>query len=344
MVRIFFILVILIFLSCSQREIDEKSIYEIAEMKITNIDKDDIVDKINELTKNIDSNRKLPESLVKRGLYFTKLRKYDKAKNDLFSALKIDSTFVGPYFGLGLVLLDKGMYEQYMLKSSNKLMDNDSTEYKKLYERARLYFTKAIRRDSTLDNVFAYRALSNDLLNNYNSALLDYKEAIKINERIDYYVDRALLFFKLDSIEKANNDFRSAIALTEKKSDLYFLKAFTNSEHGNINEAIKDYTWLIENDSLEDYSHYLERANLYKRIDSNFLALKDLKTISKIDPSINFQNFDIAGIYAEMGYNDSALVYIRKAHIFGGNEKEEFIKDERFRNIIKYQEFIAIFD
>lgn len=339
MVKVASLLIVCVLFSCSQNVNDKRSVYEVAE---ENINKKEIAEMISVLTAEMSLSNKRTDLLVKRGLYYCKLRKYEEAIYDFHEAIKLDSTYNEAYFGLGFVFLNKGIYEQFM---PDKSINSDSILSRSMYENALSYFNTVINNDDNISPVvFAQRGLCNEMLNEYDAALSDYGKAIKIGGQVNHYLARALLFFKVDSVEKGNDDFESAIEISDKKLDLYFLKAFTNAEHGNAHEAIEDYTWLIKNDSSQGYSHYYERAKLYEILDSNLLALKDLKAISKIDSSITFHNFEIAALYAKINYFDSSYVYIKKAHVLDNIEKRNFLDDIRFKKIIDNKQFNAIFN
>ena len=107
-------------------------------------------------------------------------------------------------------------------------------------------YTEGIRKDPNNDNAYYNRGLEKHRLEDYQGALADYNEAIRINPSdsasADYYLNRGLTKRELGDKQGAKTDYEKAIAL-ERKNDSISSDSLRNlgiveSELGNKQAAI----------------------------------------------------------------------------------------------------------
>jgi len=123
------------------------------------------------------------------------------------------------------------------------------------YDLAIEYFSKAIKCDPRLTEVYYLRGSSNSQLKKYDKALKDFSTYLEYNpEAHRTYFERGFAYYSLAQMDSAVIDFSTAISLSPKESEYYYWRALVNYEAGNMVEARKDFQIAADlghKDSLE---------------------------------------------------------------------------------------------
>ncbi len=133
------------------------------------------------------------------------------------------------YLDEGIALINEGKFEEAIEKI------NKSIEIKRDFEIS--YF---------------YRAVAYQYLERWDEAMLDYTEAIKLNDKMtDAYYNRARIILtrkdiKNPKIENAISDLEIALKLDSKFIDALYAMAAAKKKVGEYEDAIKYLDELIE--------------------------------------------------------------------------------------------------
>jgi len=132
------------------------------------------------------------------------------------------------------------------------------------------------------------------------TAIAEYTRLIELdNTDADAYYQRGRIYYDDEDWENAIADFNMAIEYDHPQTDLvYFYRGFANSEFGNYDQAISDYTRSISLDTdceNECWIDYNNRGVTYERSGDLDAALADYDTAVDLNP-----NYALA--YSNRGY------------------------------------------
>jgi len=118
------------------------------------------------------------------------------------------------------------------------------------YEKSVNELTKALSYEQSAD-VYFNRALSHEKLENFDKAIGDYTEAVKLNKRFsDAYFNRAALYQQKKQFDKAIKDYGRVIKLNPKDDIAYYNRGILYVEAGNKDKAIEDFEKAMEIDKI----------------------------------------------------------------------------------------------
>lgn len=155
-----------------------------------------------------------------RGDAFVQLQEYDNANADYERALEYNPRYESAYFGLAALADSRGRTAELELYQTMALGMLE-------FERGNLseaigYFTDVLVLDNTSRTAaYAYynRALSFHTLEDFESAIEDYTEAIALYpEMHDAYLGRGIAYRNTDDIAAAGSDFVNRIEIVENDS------------------------------------------------------------------------------------------------------------------------------
>lgn len=232
---------------------------------------------------------------------------------------------------------------------------------KRDFEGAKTDFSKVIKLDNSLADAFYRRGRSNYELREYNEAVKDFIEAKRLNknklhdegyyylglgnkaqgflnEAIDSFTkafklrkdytdalyERGLTYSKQKKYAQAIHDYSKAIQLKPKNYIIYEQRADSEMKVGQIKEAIKDYTFLIENCNspfLGEYNY--ARGIAYFKLKKYSKAIIDLVKAAELYKP-NCSNYSDRDIFLYRGiakYNlkqtaDAAKDFARTINTF----------------------------
>ncbi|MBF0456481.1 MAG: protein kinase [Nitrospirae bacterium] len=149
------------------------------------------------------------------------------------------------------------------------------------------------------DESFNDRGLAYLELKQYNNAVSDFGEAIKINPgQYLYYMNRALANNKRNFYADAIADFRRALDLNPQDMDnrytIYVEKADAHFNGKEYQHAIAEYTNAIKTYPARDFP-YTSRGFLYQLTDNCEAAISDFSRAIEISPKDGF-NYRLRGI------------------------------------------------
>jgi hypothetical protein len=101
---------------------------------------------------------------------------------------------------------------------------------------------------------------------NYESAIVDFSNAILLKPHVEYHQQRAIAYAKLGMLEEAIQDFTSAISMDPKSAVLYYNRGTAFAKRSSFPEAVADLTKAISLSTVPNADHYMNRGNALKKL------------------------------------------------------------------------------
>lgn len=120
------------------------------------------------------------------------------------------------------------------------------------YQDALEKITQSIELKNDWEISYFYRAATNQALENYDEAILDYTKALELNEKMtDAYYNRAKILLSRKDIEnpdinRAIKDLEKALELDPNFADAMYALAAAQKKIGNYQESLKNLDKVIE--------------------------------------------------------------------------------------------------
>jgi len=201
---------------------------------------------------------------INRADAFRAKKDYDKAISDYTKAIMLDSNNVERYISDNAELyIEKGRMNYDQKKYDNSV--SDYMEAIKLRPHDSLFFIRGRilseigRYDGVIDNYneaigynpenvefYINRALAFRAKKDYNGAVSDYTNAIKLSRRETLFFDRGRLFSEMDKLDNAILDYNEAIKLNPRNANYYLSRAQAFRTKKNYYNAVSDYGKAIE--------------------------------------------------------------------------------------------------
>ena len=175
------------------------------------------------------------------------------------------------------------------------------------YEQAIVDFTEAIRLDPKYAVAYNGRGNACAELGDYERAIADYTEAIRLDP--DYavaYNNRGYAYDELGDYERAIADYTEAIRLDPDDAVIYRNRGNTYNRLKDYEQAIVDFTEAIRLDP-DDAVVYKNRGNAYYELRDYERAIADYTEAIRIDPDyvVAYNNRGYA--YNELGDYERAI-------------------------------------
>lgn len=194
-----------------------------------------------------------------RGLTYLIIQKEEEAEKDLSHVVENHPESHAAMFGMGVIAMRNGDYET-----------------------ARSFLDKAVKIE--YDNAEYHYALgkADDMIAQYEFAIDDFNEAIELDPKVKYYIERGNTYAKIEEFEKAEADYMKALEMESNsmvaKSNIMVL----NSISGEGEEALEELNAKIDEEP-ENASYYMARGIYYFNLRENLKALKDFEKAVEFD-------------------------------------------------------------
>lgn len=309
-------------------------------------------------------------------------KKYDKAVDDVITALSIDGD--NKAFHLMQTLADSALVQIVAKLKAQKVKEPNENYWNYclgvVYERvdkysnAITYYKEALSKESS--DVVAYRlAHCYNNLGDYEKALLYCEQAISLDS-----TDTDYIFYKANIEDNAGRT-KEAIATMDafllQNPDYgygYYRRGWFKDHSGDTDGAIEDYTLCITMEP--DYAYtYLNRGVLYRLKGDMNDAENDFKQVIKLDSipdeiecaqyayyylgdkekAISIVNdllkkndmgdfYDAACLYSIMGEKEKSISYLRKALELGYRRFAHIKRDRDLNNIRNEETYKALIE
>ncbi len=132
---------------------------------------------------------------------------------------------------------------------------------------------------------YFYRAFAKDALKDYNGAVEDLNEAIKIdNNQFAYYFNRGVSKDHLEDHKGAISDYKKSIEFNPDNEVIYFKLGDSKFKIGDFKASINDFTRAIEIKPNYGYA-FRKRGAAKGNIDDIFGAIVDFSSAIRIEPN-----------------------------------------------------------
>ena len=171
----------------------------------------------------------------------------------------------------------------------------------------------------------------------YNGAMEDYNQALKVNPRYAYALNnRGALKVSMNDVNGAMEDYAAALDINKNYSDVYYNRGNLKYMLDDLNGALDDYNTAIKLNP-KDSEAYNNRGVVKKRLNFNVGALSDYSKAIDINPkdSIAYANRGrLKKLYFD---NEGAAIDLDQAIALAENQM--FIKN--VKPLLSSQHYIA---
>ncbi len=181
--------------------------------------------------------------------------------------------------------------------------------------KAVFFFTSLIESGKRDARNYACRAVSWHILRQYDKALSDHDEAIRLDStNAEAFQNRATTWIAKDDIDRALNDYSSAIRIDPGKSAnaARSNRAVVWIMKGNLEKALDDYNDIIRLDTSEAAT-FSSRANVWLLKMELDKALADLNEAVRLDPKDAYALKLRGCVWTRKGDRDKALSDLDKS-------------------------------
>ena len=262
-----------------------------------------------EFSKAIEFNGENPTAFINRGIVLREMKRYEDAQQDFRTAQSFDDKNALIEFEMGLTSIaqNDGSAALAHMDRAVALQPNDLGT--QLYRASLLYrlrqfddaiagYTHVIEKGDDALRLRAYieRALVKEQKQDIASAIDDYTAALALEkDNVPALSRRGACLERLGKHEEAIADFTRLLEIVpaEKASLVYFNRAGSYRALGQIEEAVADYTRALEKTS-DVLPIYIERSISYRLMNRNEEALLDIERALAIEP----KNADLLNLRA----------------------------------------------
>ena len=262
-----------------------------------------------EFSRAIAINGENPTAFVNRGIVLREMKRYEEAQKDFLTAQSFDPQNALIEFEMGLTALaqnDSGTAFAHMDRAVALQPDDMGAQ---MYRASLLYrlgrfddaidgYTHVLEKADDALKLRAYieRGLAKEQKQDFASAVDDYTAALtRDKENVPALSRRGVCLERLGKHEEAIADFTHLLESVpaEQASLIYFNRAGSYRALGRLDEAVVDYTHALEHTS-DVLPIYIERSISYRLMDRNEEALLDIERALAIDP----KNADLLNLRA----------------------------------------------
>lgn len=204
------------------------------------------------------------------------------------------------------------------------------------YQKAKIYFDKAIGLLPDYVDAYSNRALVRNRLEGAEAAIEDMSEAVRIKpDNIYVYTNRSMFYYQLKQYEAARDDATKAIELNPELAVAYNQRANAYKELGEKEKALEDYNKAIELEANVSTS-YLNRARLQEELEHKAEAIADYSRAIELDSNNGAAYHARAKLYVQGKEVDAALADFEKA--IGLTKSEKILAELHYERAALYTE------
>eukprot|EP01117_Protostelium_nocturnum_P015048 TRINITY_DN5795_c0_g1_i1.p1 TRINITY_DN5795_c0_g1~~TRINITY_DN5795_c0_g1_i1.p1 ORF type:complete len:458 (+),score=143.57 TRINITY_DN5795_c0_g1_i1:209-1582(+) len=174
--------------------------------------------------------------------------------------------------------------------------------------------TKGIGEDSSYWEAYYNRGTFYHRSGKKKEALADYEKALASKASKDIWFKKGLILYEMERYEDAIKDFDDAISGGDKDWKIYSTRGKCFGALNKNEEAVKDFTKVIELCSEERYKAeaYHDRGNAYKSIEKYKEALEDMSEAIRLSPEADHY-FGRGNVYSSLHKYEEAEADFTKA-------------------------------
>ena len=223
------------------------------------------------INKAIELDPKYAEAYNNRGVAYSKLKIFEKARMSYNRAIELNPEYEEAYNNRGIISYKSKRFTEAM-KDFNRAIELNLNNARAYYNRGNVYFK----------------------LKRFNEAMKDFNRAIELNlSNAEVYNNRGLIYYELEKFDEAMKDFNRAIELNPESAEVYNNRGLIYYELEKFNEAMKDFNRAIELN--------LDNADVGGGLELAYSDLKDFDEVIKgLDEAVELDP-DLAKAYRNRG-------------------------------------------
>lgn len=238
---------------------------------------------------------------------------------------------------------------KYMGTENN--MDNLILERAEAYNNAGLYdkaiqdYDYLIAKDSLNPYWYSLRAESNRFAGNYQQAVLDLNESIKLDPKDywNYYMRGWIYVEMLKETSKALKDFDTAVTLNPKDTYTRLMRGrLLDEKLHKKTKAIADYNFIVTTETEIKEDGNCKQYALF-HLNKKSEAIQWLQAILEKYPSKG-NYYDAACLYAIMNEKEEALKALQTAFEKGFTKFKHISIDDDLDNVRQTPEYLALYN
>ena len=284
-------------------------------------------------------------SYIKRVEIRDRLGEFDLVIEDLQEIIKLDINNRSFYYKLAGIYLVKGDFAE-AIKDYKNALSKDPRNPDKILTKSLNFIAKGKIKLALRELDFVLVRLEK-IINKFRSAHLDKKiSEVEFVQKLNIplynlYTTRADVLRKNGIYDKSESDYSKAIHFNVKHDNMLYLnRAFVLTCLNRIEEAIQDYTCILEHDD-KNIKTYIARGDLYLQQKLYDKALKDFEMVLNLEPfnipmykklgDVKFEQGDYKGAEAEYDHvldfnkNDQKLFFKKALIKIYNNDKTGFL-------------------
>jgi tetratricopeptide (TPR) repeat protein len=244
-----------------------------------------------------------------RGTAYERSGQIDKALEDYRRAVHLLPSFAPASAAIGRLLKNKDPEEALAELSAAIALDAKSPA---LRSRANLYlalgryddalrdFDLVIANNGSDSIAFLDKGVAEEKMGNFAGAIRDYSHSIELAPAAAAYVDRGAAYVQMQQAEKAQADFKAALALEPANVPALLGQAQASYARKSMTESLVNYSQVLEVDP-KNATAYFKRGNVHFDLREFAAALSDYSASLKLDPDQPVVLFNRSLAAARMG-------------------------------------------
>lgn len=247
----------------------------------------------------------------KDGKEYFNIGNYEEAANNYEKAIKIKSDKAEYYIDYGMTLIKLGKYKEAIKTFNKAILKKDNL---------------IVRENNKL--ALRGKGIAYYYTNQYKKAVQYFDKALKINELTDMNMD--ILYYKGSALEKSGqNDkaiqtYTKIIKANPSNAANYINRALVYSKMEEYEKSLADYDKAISKDK-DNYDYYFGKYSLLSSLGMEDEANKVLTNASKIKVETEEDKFNLAKIHYYMGDSKAAIQELKEASSNGFAEANYFL-------------------
>lgn len=162
---------------------------------------------IERLTRNMQQDSDLVNSLLGRAMDYSLLQDYVLAESDCSRAIEMNDTLWAPYFFRAFILYKMQQLQLSDEDNNNQLNVANGLNYQQIIND----LTKVIKLTPEMEYAYYNRGTIYAIVNDYQAAVMDFTKAIELNDKMaEAYYNRALVYVFQNRIDEAVKDLSRA--------------------------------------------------------------------------------------------------------------------------------------
>ncbi len=214
---------------------------------------------------------------------------------------------------IGSVTIRKGLGALQLHQHADELLRLGSACYQLgQHERAIAHYSKALDMVPTHLEALINRAVVNQDLRRYQSALQDLERALKVSESPWAYLYRGLIQEELGEARRSQEDYSRAIRLDSELVEAYYRRGLLYARIGEYERAVQDETWVLESEG-DHAGAYTARGIARAALGDLDWALNDLDKGCMLAPQSPEAFYERGVVRQDLGMHDESLADFNRA-------------------------------